>query len=144
MQAENNISLDMGNKCVDVSRILKALAHPHRLMILCYLSDGEKTVGEIEQACDASQSAVSQFLNRMRLEGLVHFEKRAQFVYYQIKDPQVKLLIKSLYNIFCKFWAFVNTIAVLAEWSKALRSGRSIFGCVGSNPTGCNLKSLIY
>ena len=96
------MSLDMRNKCDHVSRILKALAHPQRLMILCYLADGEKTVGEIEQACSASQSAVSQFLNRMRLEGLVQSEKRAQFVYYEIKDPQVRQLIKSLYKIFCK------------------------------------------
>ena len=102
MQLENDLSLNMRNKCDSVSRILKALAHPQRLMILCYLSDGKKTVGEIEQACEASQSAVSQFLNRMRLEGLVHSEKRAQFVYYEIKDPQVKQLIKSLYKIFCK------------------------------------------
>lgn len=101
-QDENKIGLEMRNQCVNVSRILKALAHPQRLMILCFLSDGEKTVGEIEQACDASQSAVSQFLNRMRLEGLVQSEKRAQFVYYEIKDPQVKQLIKSLYKIFCK------------------------------------------
>ncbi len=101
-QAENNISLDMRNNCENVSRILKAVAHPQRLMILCYLSDGEKTVGGIEQACNASQSAVSQFLNRMRLEGLVHSEKRAQFVYYEIKDSQVKQLIKALYKIFCK------------------------------------------
>ena len=101
-QDDNDISLNMRNKCDNVSRILKALAHPQRLMILCYLSDGEKTVGEIQQACDASQSAVSQFLNRMRLEGLVQSEKRAQFVYYKIQDPQVRQLIKSLYKIFCK------------------------------------------
>ena len=101
-QDENKIGLEMRNQCVNVSRVLKALAHPQRLMILCFLSDGEKTVGEIEQACDASQSAVSQFLNRMRLEGLVQSEKRAQFVYYEIKDPQVKQLIKSLHKIFCK------------------------------------------
>ncbi len=101
-QQENELSLEMGNKCENVSRILKALAHPQRLMILCYLANGEKTVGEIEQACNASQSAVSQFLNRMRLEGLVQSEKRAQFVYYEIKDPQVKQLIRSLYKIFCK------------------------------------------
>ncbi len=101
-QDENGISLEMKRNCGNVSRILKALAHPQRLMILCYLSDGEKTVGEIEIACDTSQSAVSQFLNRMRLEGLVHAEKRSQFVFYQIKDPLVKQLIKSLHKIFCK------------------------------------------
>ena len=101
-QVEKNNIADMKNKCDNVARMLKALSHPQRLIILCTLSEGEKTVGEIEQACNASQSAVSQFLNRMRLEGLVHSEKRAQFVYYNIKDPQVKQLIKSLYKIFCK------------------------------------------
>lgn len=101
-QVENNDMLDMRSKCDNVSRVLKALAHPQRLMILCALSEGEKTVGEIEQVCQASQSAVSQFLNRMRLEGLVKSEKRAPFVYYRIQDPKVKLLIESLYKIYCK------------------------------------------
>lgn len=101
-QVKNNSVLKMKNKCDNVARVLKALAHPKRLIILCSLSEGEKTVGDIEKSCNASQSSVSQFLNRMRLEGLVHSEKRAQFVYYKIQDKQVKLIIRSLYKIFCK------------------------------------------
>ena len=100
-QVQIKIEKNMRQKCDDVSRVLKALAHPQRLMILCALAAGEKTVGEIEEACKASQSAVSQFLNRMRLEGLVSFEKRGSFVYYKIADPQVSRLILSLYKIYC-------------------------------------------
>ena len=91
----------MRQKCAEVARVLKALAHPQRLMILCTLAAGKKSVGEIEEACEASQSAVSQFLNRMRLEGLVSFEKRGSFVYYKIADPKVSRLILSLYKIYC-------------------------------------------
>lgn len=92
----------MRQKCDSVTRVLKALAHPQRLLILCTLTDGEKTVGEIEKACEASQSTVSQFLNRMRLEGLVSSEKRGLFVYCKIADPKVNQLIQSLYKIYCQ------------------------------------------
>ncbi len=92
---------DMKKNCDSVSQILKALAHPQRLLILCQLAEGQKTVGEIESNCEASQSAVSQFLGRMKREGLVQSEKRGQFVYYKIQDPMVKQLIKMLYKIFC-------------------------------------------
>ena len=101
-QEKTDFQNNMRNKCESVSRTLKALAHPQRLLILCTLAEGEKTVGEIEDACDASQSAVSQFLNRMRLEGLVSSEKRGLFVYYKITEPKVDQLIKSLYKIYCK------------------------------------------
>ena len=100
-QAESKIEKNMRKNCHTVSRILKSLAHPQRLLILCALAGGEKTVGEIEQACEASQSAVSQFLNRMRLEGLVSSEKRGSFVYCKIADPDVSKLIQSLYKIYC-------------------------------------------
>lgn len=91
----------MRQKCDLVSTVLKSMAHPQRLMILCALASGEKTVGEIEAACEASQSAVSQFINRMRLEGIVTSEKRGSFVYCKIADPKVNQLIQSLYNIYC-------------------------------------------
>ncbi len=100
-QAQSKIEKNMRQKCDLVARILKALAHPQRLLILCTLTAGEKTVGQIEKSCEASQSAVSQFLNRMRLEGLVNSEKRGSFVYYKITDPKVNKLIQSLYKIYC-------------------------------------------
>lgn len=93
---------DMQQNCEHVSKVLKALAHPQRLMILCHLVEGEKTVGELESLCTLSQSAVSQFLKRMKLEQLIDSEKRGLFVHYRIVDPDVKRLMASLYAIFCK------------------------------------------
>ncbi len=91
----------MEENCEHVAQLMKTLAHPQRLMLLCHLSGGEKSVGELEELCGASQSAVSQFLNRMRLEGLIVSEKRGIFVYYKIEDPRIKNLIASLHQIFC-------------------------------------------
>lgn len=93
---------DMKKNCEHVSGVLKALAHPQRLMILCHLAEGEKTVGELQELCTLSQSAVSQFLKRMKLENLIDSEKRGLFVHYRIVDPDVKKLMNSLYGIFCR------------------------------------------
>ncbi len=87
--------------CESTAKILKALAHPHRLQILCYLASGEKSVGELEEMCGVSQSAVSQFLGRMKSEGLVTSNKEGQFVRYQISDHRILKTIQALQNIFC-------------------------------------------
>lgn len=89
-------------KSEDVAALLKLLSHPQRLLILCSLAEGEKSVGEIEEACEASQSAVSQFLKNMRLEGLIDSRRDGKQVYYSIVDPRVFELMKSLYVIFCR------------------------------------------
>lgn len=102
MKSQGNISLSqMKNNCDNVAAILKAIAHPQRLMLLCHLADGEKTVGELEKLCGGSQSSISQFLKLMKLEDMVTSEKRGLFVYYKILDPKVKKLVFSLYKIFC-------------------------------------------
>lgn len=91
----------MKENCENVAQIMKALSHPQRLMLLCHLSVEEKTVSELEKLCEISQSQISQFLNRMKLEGLVDSEKRGLFVFYKIADPQAKKLITALHKIFC-------------------------------------------
>lgn len=85
-----------------VASLLKQLSHPQRLLILCSLAEGEKSVGEIERACGASQSAVSQFLKTMRLEGLIDSRREGKQVFYGIADEKLLELMKSLYLIFCK------------------------------------------
>ena len=92
----------MRKNCDNVSQILKALSHPQRLVILCYLSEGSRTVSEIEDFCGMSQSATSQFLVRMKLEGLVSSEKVGKFVTYRIDDSRVEELVSSLHHIFCR------------------------------------------
>ncbi len=86
----------------EIAALLKQLSHPQRLLILCSMAEGEKSVGEIEEACGASQSAVSQFLKGMRLEGLIESRREGKQVFYRIVDKRVLELIRSLYQIFCR------------------------------------------
>lgn len=66
------------------------------------MAEGERSVGQIEEACGASQSAVSQFLKSMRLEGLIEPRRDGKQVFYRIVDKRVLELIRSLYQIFCR------------------------------------------
>ena len=87
--------------CTEVARILKQLAHPQRLNILCQLALGTKNVPELEKASGASQSSVSQFLSRMKADGLVDCRRENRSVYYRIKDERVTQLLKNMYMTFC-------------------------------------------
>lgn len=91
---------EMNKNCNEVAELLKVLAHPQRLMILCHLLEGEKTVGELHELCELSQSYTSQFLNRMKREGLVSGTREGNFTAYKLADPKVAKLIKSLHTIF--------------------------------------------
>jgi len=91
---------EMNKNCEEVAEVLKALAHKQRLMILCHLADCEKTVGELHELCEISPSYTSQFLNRMKREGLVSSTREGNFTYYSLTDPKVLKLIKSLHIIF--------------------------------------------
>lgn len=92
---------DLRRKSKDVSVLLKQLSHPQRLLILCSLVESEKSVGEIEEICGASQSAVSQFLKSMRLEGFIDSRRDGKMIYYRIVDQRIFAIINSLYQIFC-------------------------------------------
>jgi len=84
--------------------LLKLLSHPVRLSILCNLiHHGELSVGEIveAEAGAAGQSQISQFLGKMRSEGLVTTRKEAQTVFYSIKSEQAKNIVQSLYDVYC-------------------------------------------
>lgn len=85
----------------EVAETLRLLAHPKRLLILCNLSSGSKTVWEIEKICQLSQSQLSQFLWKMRDEWMLECEKKWLYVSYSIKDQKVKLLLDALSNIYC-------------------------------------------
>ncbi|MBL7543168.1 MAG: helix-turn-helix transcriptional regulator [Bdellovibrionaceae bacterium] len=92
---------DLKRRSEEVALLLKQLSHPQRLLILCSLVEGEKSVSEIEKGCGASQSSVSQFLKGMRLEGLVGARREGKQVFYKIQDDRVLSLMKSLYKTFC-------------------------------------------
>ena len=71
------------DKATNASAFLKAISHEGRLMILCHLVSGEKTVTELEDLISARQAAVSQQLSRLRLEGLVIPRRDGKTIYYR-------------------------------------------------------------
>ena len=83
------------------SSIMKTLGHRGRLMILCQLATGEKSVGELSRLLDMPQSPLSQHLSRMRGEGLVEPRREAQTVYYSLKSDEAGQLIECLYGLYC-------------------------------------------
>ena len=91
----------MFDKGQNAANFLKAMAHEGRLMILCHLVNGEKSVTELENLVSSRQAAVSQQLARLRIEGIVSFRREGKAIYYAIQDEKVLKLIKLLYTEFC-------------------------------------------
>lgn len=92
---------EMLEKATLAANFLKALAHEGRLMILCHLSSGEKSVSELEALLCARQAAVSQQLARLRLEGLVTARREGKTIYYALTDPKSRRVIELVYDMFC-------------------------------------------
>ena len=86
---------------LDAANFLKALGHEGRLMILCHLSSGPKSVTELENLLASRQAAVSQQLARLRLEGLVSARREGQAIFYSILDPKVEQMVSVLAEMFC-------------------------------------------
>lgn len=80
---------------------LKALAHESRLMMLCILADGEKSVGELEEILNLRQPAVSQQLARLRMDGLVDTRRDGKTIYYRLASEEARLVIGAVYKAFC-------------------------------------------
>jgi DNA-binding transcriptional ArsR family regulator len=80
---------------------LKAVANANRLMILCELKDGERSVSALESVVPLSQSALSQHLAKLRAEGLVATRREAQTIHYALADDRIARLIDTLDALFC-------------------------------------------
>lgn len=83
------------------STLLKAMSNQHRLMILCQISNSEKSVGELEKIIGLSQSALSQHLARLRRDNLVQTRRDAQTIYYSLKGKEAETVIGTLYDLYC-------------------------------------------
>jgi ArsR family transcriptional regulator len=92
----------MADQADKAAALLKALSHAQRLMILCHLSTGPKSVSQIEEKLGARQAAVSQHLARLRQDGLVTAERDGKSILYDIADPHARELIDTLYTLYCK------------------------------------------
>ena len=83
------------------STLLKAMSNEHRLMILCQLLHGEKSVGELERLIGLSQSALSQHLARLRRDNLVQTRRQAQTIFYSLSGAEASAVITTLYGLYC-------------------------------------------
>lgn len=91
----------MGDSSRDASNMLKALSHESRLMILCHLVSGEKSVSELEDLLTVRQAAVSQQLARLRTEGLVSPRRDGKTIYYSLADERPRRMLELLYELYC-------------------------------------------
>jgi DNA-binding transcriptional ArsR family regulator len=92
---------DLEGSAESAAELLKTLSHSGRLMILCNLANGEKSVGELEAMLDTRQAAVSQQLARLRKDRLVSFRRDGKAVYYSLSDDRARQIIELLYSIYC-------------------------------------------
>ena len=92
----------MASNATLASNFLKAIGHEGRLMILCHLTTGEKSVTELEDLLAARQAAVSQQLSRLRLEGLIEPRREGKSIYYRLTDDRPKQVMEIVYDLFCR------------------------------------------
>ena len=92
---------EMKQNAKDAAAFLKTVAHEGRLMTLCHLGSGEKSVGALEALLQMRQAAVSQILARLREEGRVKTRREGKTIYYSLADDKTRELIDLLYRQFC-------------------------------------------
>lgn len=91
----------MRTHAADAARLLKALGNENRLMLLCLLVEGERSVGELNSRLALSQSALSQHLAVLREDGLVQTRREAQTIYYSLVEGPAQRIIDTLHGIYC-------------------------------------------
>jgi DNA-binding transcriptional ArsR family regulator len=98
--SDEEIERMMVSAC-EAANFLKAISHEGRLMILCHLATGEKSVTELERLLSARQAAVSQQLSRLRLEGLVRPRREGKVIFYSLTDKRATKILDVVYDLFC-------------------------------------------
>jgi len=91
----------MQSNVIEASELLRVMAHPERLMVLCQLTQGEMGVSELQLQSTLSQSAFSQHLTVLKKHNLIVARKSSQQVFYSLSDPRVERLIGTLHSVFC-------------------------------------------
>lgn len=92
----------MQKRAEEVSDFMKCFGSPHRLMILCQLAQGEKSVSQLMEATGIAQTSMSQHVGKLKTEGLVDFRRDHRTLYYRISNPDVMKVMNSLFDIYCK------------------------------------------
>ena len=102
--SETLVEVEIGKleeKAALAAKTLKSISNKWRLMILCQLVGGEKSVGELLEAVELSQSALSQHLAVLRANGLVGTRRESQSIYYSIKGREAPVILAALYEVYC-------------------------------------------
>ncbi len=92
---------EMQTYASDAAGLMKALGNESRLMVLCMLAEGERSVSELNDMIPLSQSALSQQLARLRRDGLVRTRRESQAIYYSLASGPADRIIRLLYDIYC-------------------------------------------
>ena len=93
--------LGLEAKAEEVATVLAALANPKRLIVLCTLLDGEKSVGDLAEIVQLSSAALSQHLAKMRALRLVSTRRDGQTIYYSLASKEVRAVLEALYQVYC-------------------------------------------
>lgn len=93
---------ELQSRALRAAGLLKAMANPARLVVLCHLAEGEKSVGELEKVVDVSQSALSQHLALLRQRGLVTSRRAGQSILYSLAGAEAPALLAALYEVYCR------------------------------------------
>jgi DNA-binding transcriptional ArsR family regulator len=99
--ADSGSAKRMAAQAKRAAEFLKALAHENRLMILCILSQGEKSVSELEEMLSLRQPTVSQQLARLRAEGLVTTRRDGKTIFYSLASEEARVVVSAVYEMFC-------------------------------------------
>ncbi len=91
----------MSEHAADAAGLMKALGNESRLMILCMLADGERSVGDLNETIPLSQSALSQQLARLRQQGLVTTRRESQTIFYSLAEGPADQIIRLLHDLYC-------------------------------------------
>lgn len=92
---------ELRDNAAEAARLLRALSNENRLMLLCLLFEGEKSVGELNASLPLSQSALSQHLAVLREEGLVRTRRAGQSIYYGLASRPAQQVIETLHSVYC-------------------------------------------
>jgi ArsR family transcriptional regulator, virulence genes transcriptional regulator len=95
------VAPSLGAKAAEAEKFLKAIANSHRLMILCELLAGERSVTSLQSSVDLSQSSLSQHLARLRKDALVKTRRESQTIHYSLADDNVVAVMALLNDLFC-------------------------------------------
>lgn len=110
-------------RAAEVSGLMKTLSHPNRLMIVCELMNGERSVSEIEDASGVRQPVLSRELGRLRDENLVSTRRESKAVFYSLQDEK----LRELMNVLCRSWGGEPVAVEKAAQSAPAAEGGAVF-----------------